>query len=381
MTPGGQGPGDRRRVVPLLLVALERLYGALLVLYPRAFRRRYAEEMRRDFGELSREGLEEGGGKGLVGVWATAFSDLALTALGERSTMLARNFATNAYLPARPTVVARWGGLSALLGGVAGSAAYFFAGYVPLSLSFFAQLCCVLLCTLGLFGLYGTLASASGRAGHPGRLAVAGASLAGASVVSWAALGALRASAPVWGWTEGATNAAALCCWFAGLVLLGTSALGARLPGYLRALPLALAALCAASVVLSLVLSRIGHFPPLVGLPFLGTALLGLALLRGHDAAAEIAPSDAAGPPPRPKIGRGKTRPPASSAGAAKEKELLGALGRRGELTVAGAALETSLTVAEADWMLSALAAKGHLQVGVKHGRLLYSLWEGDAPK
>jgi hypothetical protein len=64
---------------------------------------------------------------------------------------------------------------------------------------------------------------------------------------------------------------------------------------------------------------------------------------------------------------------------AAKEKELLGALGRRGKLTVAGVALETSLTVGEADRMLSALAAKGHLEVTVEHGRLLYALWDRDA--
>jgi DNA-binding IclR family transcriptional regulator len=59
----------------------------------------------------------------------------------------------------------------------------------------------------------------------------------------------------------------------------------------------------------------------------------------------------------------------------AKEKELLEALDRRGKLTVAGVALETSLTVEEADRMLSALAAKGHLEVTVARGRLLYSLW------
>jgi len=46
--------------VLLLLAACGRLYGALLVLYPKAFRRRYEAEMRRDFRELMREGLEEG---------------------------------------------------------------------------------------------------------------------------------------------------------------------------------------------------------------------------------------------------------------------------------------------------------------------------------
>ena len=56
------------------------------------------------------------------------------------------------------------------------------------------------------------------------------------------------------------------------------------------------------------------------------------------------------------------------------------ALRRRGALTVAGAALETSLTVEEVDRMLSTLAVKGHLEVRVERGRLLYSLWEGDTP-
>ncbi len=41
-----------------------------------------------------------------------------------------------------------------------------------------------------------------------------------------------------------------------------------------------------------------------------------------------------------------------------KERELLEALGRRGEITAARAALETSLTVAQADEMLSKLAAE-----------------------
>jgi hypothetical protein len=36
--------------------------------------------------------------------------------------------------------------------------------------------------------------------------------------------------------------------------------------------------------------------------------------------------------------------------------------------------------VEEAERLLSALAAKGHLEVTVERGRLLYSLWEGDAP-
>jgi hypothetical protein len=61
-----------------------------------------------------------------------------------------------------------------------------------------------------------------------------------------------------------------------------------------------------------------------------------------------------------------------------KERELLGALARRGELSPALAALETSLTVAEADRMLSDLAESGHVEVSAHEGRLGYALWEQD---
>lgn len=64
------------------------------------------------------------------------------------------------------------------------------------------------------------------------------------------------------------------------------------------------------------------------------------------------------------------------SAGNSKERELLGALQDHGELTPAQAAMETSLTVAEADRMLKELAEGGHLDVRVRGGGLFYSLWE-----
>ncbi len=59
-----------------------------------------------------------------------------------------------------------------------------------------------------------------------------------------------------------------------------------------------------------------------------------------------------------------------------KERELLEALREHGELTSARAAMETSLTVSEADGMLKELAEGGHLQVRVRGGGLFYSLWE-----
>lgn len=59
-----------------------------------------------------------------------------------------------------------------------------------------------------------------------------------------------------------------------------------------------------------------------------------------------------------------------------KERELLEALRDRGELTPAQAAVETSLTVREADRMFKQLAEGGHLEIRVQDGTLSYSLWE-----
>ena len=59
-----------------------------------------------------------------------------------------------------------------------------------------------------------------------------------------------------------------------------------------------------------------------------------------------------------------------------KERELLEALREHGELTPARAAMETSLTVTEADKMLKELAEGGHLEVRVRGGGLFYGLWE-----
>lgn len=58
-----------------------------------------------------------------------------------------------------------------------------------------------------------------------------------------------------------------------------------------------------------------------------------------------------------------------------RERELLRALREHGELTPARAAIETSLSVAEADRMLGDLAEAGHLKVRVRGGGLYYGPW------
>lgn len=56
------------------------------------------------------------------------------------------------------------------------------------------------------------------------------------------------------------------------------------------------------------------------------------------------------------------------------EKQLLEVIEQNGEITPARAALETSLTVDEAERLLSDLAQKGHLDVRVEGSKLVYSL-------
>jgi hypothetical protein len=60
---------------------------------------------------------------------------------------------------------------------------------------------------------------------------------------------------------------------------------------------------------------------------------------------------------------------------SSRERELLEALREHGELTPARAAMETSLSVAEADQMLKDLAAGGHLEVRTRGVGLTYALW------
>jgi hypothetical protein len=257
---------------------------------------------------------------------------------------------------------------------------------------------------LGLFGLYGAVVARSGR---PGLLAGAGAIFSAGSAVLWlatsgyAAINQLASGSALfapfeWLWNTGTfIIPKAILFWFLGLLLLGIAAARQPLPIRLRVVPLTLFALILPSYLLGSHFETVGD--PVTGaivmgfaqsLPFASVTLLGWVLLKDYNAEPLAVPG---GPVESGGAARAMARSISRSAGmvrgarsgtsgerAAKEKELLKALRRHGQLTVAGVALETSLSVEEADRMLSALAAKGHLDVRTEHGRLLYSLWDGD---
>jgi hypothetical protein len=71
--------------------------------------------------------------------------------------------------------------------------------------------------------------------------------------------------------------------------------------------------------------------------------------------------------------GEGRAQVPAAGG---KEREVLGVLREHDEVTPTQVAMETSLTVEEADGMLKDLAAKGHLDVRVRGGGIFYGLWK-----
>ena len=64
----------------------ERVYRALLLAYPKEFRREYGSQMKQAFGDLYREARERGGKSGIARLWMLTIPDLARTAVAQRIT-------------------------------------------------------------------------------------------------------------------------------------------------------------------------------------------------------------------------------------------------------------------------------------------------------
>jgi len=67
-----------------ILCVSERVYRALLVVYPKEFRDAYGPQMVQAFGDLCRESVERGGSTGLIALWIRTLVNLASTAVVER---------------------------------------------------------------------------------------------------------------------------------------------------------------------------------------------------------------------------------------------------------------------------------------------------------
>jgi hypothetical protein len=74
-----------------VLTSSERVYKALLTVYPKEFRDEYGPQMVRDFRDLCREELERGGVAGFARLWVRTALDLATTTLAQRSSSRAND--------------------------------------------------------------------------------------------------------------------------------------------------------------------------------------------------------------------------------------------------------------------------------------------------
>ena len=92
----------------------QRVYRALLWLYPTEFRVRFAPEMEQLFGDLLRDARRRDGRAAVAGLWLRTVGDVASTAASER----ARRIRTMAHsMAASPSASSRILGLAGVLGG------------------------------------------------------------------------------------------------------------------------------------------------------------------------------------------------------------------------------------------------------------------------
>jgi hypothetical protein len=190
------------------------------------------------------------GAKGVTLLWARTLPELLLTALRERGSLFRRN----AYLPWDPGIVARWGALCALLGGIMGVVLQLIGSFLgvlsiltgvysygtrPLMQLFTLSLLlgAFSLSSLGLFGLYGAVVARSSEA-RPSPLAGAGAissaaaaflwlSIGGYAIVNQLASGSALFAPFEWLWNTGSfVVPKAILCWFLGLLLWGVERKG-----------------------------------------------------------------------------------------------------------------------------------------------------------
>src|SRR6185295_10973171 len=80
--PAARGDMSPRRATS----ASERVYAALMRLYPRAFRAQYGDEMMDYFRDRLRDECARAGARGVARLWTRALVDLASTAIHEYAT-------------------------------------------------------------------------------------------------------------------------------------------------------------------------------------------------------------------------------------------------------------------------------------------------------
>jgi hypothetical protein len=248
----------------------EALYGALLHLYPRAFRQEFDAPMRRVFRDCCRQAQAERGVVGLLSLWVRVMGDLAVTALQERMSQ-EDNMSRSNFV--------RAAGAVALLGGLLSFVSFVSHPSGLLRAIVPGSVACML---VGVVGLYALIIGRSGRLGTAGLGLVVTGLLLGFIGMAGSALGILSPNplAPIINTGEHA----GLVFIGMGLLLWGIATVRLRALGRLSALPLVMSAIGLAGIVFlvpdAFAVLEESIAPQLFALCW---ALLGYALLTSHE--------------------------------------------------------------------------------------------------
>lgn len=210
-----------------LLAVSGSLYGVLLGLYPRAFRREFGPQMAQAFRDCCRQAHGERGAVGILGLWGPLMGDLAVTALCERFAEVHHMFALSR------SVLVRAAGAAAVLGGalnLLGSVTHLHGlarAAVP------GSIVCLI---IGVLGLHALLWGREGRLGWLGFILVGVGLTLGFIGMAGSALGVLRPNpvAPIINTGEHA----GLVFIGAGMLLWGIVALQMKALGRWSVMPL-----------------------------------------------------------------------------------------------------------------------------------------------
>ncbi|MEO8612616.1 MAG: hypothetical protein ABI690_32265 [Chloroflexota bacterium] len=131
-----------------LLILSERVYRALLILYPANFRRDYGQHMAQVFRDVCRDRYRQGGAEALAKWWAAALFDLLQTIISEHR---------KAGFTLSKDKFIHWSGWLCIFGGVffaASSLSQLQTGSQTYSLSIAAVVPGLVFITLGLLGIF-----------------------------------------------------------------------------------------------------------------------------------------------------------------------------------------------------------------------------------
>ena len=260
----------------------DRLYRALLLLYPRAFRHEFGPLMAQAFHDSCRQAQAERGVLGMAGLWALVLGDLAVSAFQEH---LSKESAMS-----RSTIV-RAAGAAALLGGML----YLLSVLThPTGLARAAVPGSILLMLLSIVGLHARLWGREGLLGWLGFVLVGTGLLLGLIGMAGSALGILDPNpiAPIINTGEHA----GLVFIGAGLLLWGILTLQLKALGRWSVLPLLMGLLSLTGIVFLIPPAFSALESSVVPQVFaLSWVLLGFALLTTRPGAATISPQPVAG--------------------------------------------------------------------------------------